>query len=113
MEKIYAAPDRHLRVALVALCDDDARLETKLVELLGKLAAKTDEVEKVHGGGGGGGKPSLKRKAELDIRVCVRCKEPFSVEDNRDGKPCRYHPGKQSLIATYSSPALLIAARRL
>ena len=96
MEKIHAAPERHLRAALVALCDDNRWLEIKMVELLEKLAAKTDEAGKIHGGDG---KPALKRKAELDIRVCVRCKAPFSLEDNKDGKPCRYHPGKQFSVA--------------
>lgn len=109
MEKLSKAPDHIVRAILIALCED-GRQEKKALAYLNKLTAKAAVASAFRAGGGSGGggagssntgtsnalgnghNASLKRKAESNIQICARCKDPFYPEENV-GKPCRYHPG--------------------
>ncbi|KAI1150113.1 hypothetical protein F4825DRAFT_428051 [Nemania diffusa] len=117
MSKLESAPEDVVRAILLALCQDPAQ-ERKAMQYYAKLNAlksktlapvvnnagasagsKTNPVVISDGGDEKSryesyskGKEGNKRKAASEVRICTRCKEAFS-EDENHLEACLYHPG--------------------
>lgn len=126
MSKLESAPEDVVRAILLALCQDPAQ-ERKAMQYYAKLNAlksktlapvvnnagasagsKTNPVVISDGGDEKSryesyskGKEGNKRKAASEVRICTRCKEAFS-EDENHLEACLYHPGLFSPLSPVS-----------
>lgn len=87
MDALNCASESTVRAILFALCADRSVRSNALKMLdqlqpTAKLAARTPEYTQL----------KAKRKADVDLAICVQCDEPFSEEHNVS-QACGYHTG--------------------
>lgn len=95
MERIINASDEVVRKALIAICADSSierqavdvikQLEEHIKAASGDVAASTSVSD-----------ATKKRKAPIDVHICVQCKQTFTEEEN-SSEECQYHPGEPVL----------------
>lgn len=85
IEAIASADESTLRIVLRALCAKRANQE-----LIGKYLYEAANAKPAESNDAG--EPSLKRKAEYPVQICIQCDQAFNENDNKEDS-CRYHPG--------------------
>lgn len=88
MDALNCASESTVRAILFALCADrSVRFNAlKMLDQLqpsAKLMARAPEYTQLR----------TKRKADVDLAICVQCDEPFS-EQNNTPQACTYHSGE-------------------
>ena len=90
VETIANAPIYHLRAVLQLVCAESEEARSQAEKSFKDLHV-ADQLAPV----------GRKRKAEIPVDMCLRCKEPFYPDANK-GKDCRYHDGALGFLPVLS-----------
>ncbi|KAI1761370.1 hypothetical protein GGR53DRAFT_469369 [Hypoxylon sp. FL1150] len=88
-DALVKAPENVVRAILIALCSD-ADINRKANGYLKKITSKTaSEASK---SSDATETNARKRKASVDVSICVQCQQPFYKDEN-NAQACKFHNG--------------------